>query len=70
MVQVAAHQVELRGLEVLRRLHGTPNPLRDLQKQLDLGGHGVELYLPLCLALQQETPTRLHHNVISFKQLL
>lgn len=35
-VEVTAQQVELCGLQVLRRLHRAPHPLRDLQKQLDL----------------------------------
>lgn len=50
-VQVAAQQVELSGLEVVRRLHGAPDALWDLQEELDLGGHGVELLLPLPLTL-------------------
>lgn len=50
-VQVAAQQVELSGLEVVRRLHGAPDALWDLQEELDLGGHGVELVLPLSLTL-------------------
>lgn len=50
-VQVAAQQVKLSGLEVVRRLHGAPDALWDLQEELDLGGHGVELVLPLSLTL-------------------
>jgi hypothetical protein len=42
-MQVAAEQVELCGLEVLRGFHGAPDLLRDLQQQLNLGGHAVEL---------------------------
>lgn len=50
-VQVAAQQIELSGLQVLRCLHGTPDALWDLQEELDLGGHCVELLLPLPLTL-------------------
>lgn len=59
-VQVATEQVELGGLEVLGRLHGTPDALWDLQEELNLGGHGVELFLPLPLALQQDDTDTLH----------
>lgn len=38
-------------LQVLRGLHGTPDPLWDLQQQLDLRSHGVELLLGLPLDL-------------------
>lgn len=41
-MQVAAEQVELCGLEVLRGFHGTPDLLGDLQQQLNLGSHAVE----------------------------
>lgn len=51
-VQVAAEQVELSGLEVLGRFHGAPDALWDFQEELDLGGHGVELILPLPVALK------------------
>lgn len=51
-VQVAAQQVQLSGLEVVGRLHGAPDALWDLQEELDLGGRGVELLLPLPLALR------------------
>lgn len=50
-VQVAAEQVELSGLQVLGCFHGTPDALWDLQEELYLGGHGVELLLPLPLTL-------------------
>lgn len=53
-LQVVAQQVELGGPEVPGFLHGTPDPLWDLQEELNLGGHGIELLLPLRLALQQE----------------
>jgi len=42
-MQVAAQQVELCGLEVLRGFHAAPDLLWDLQQQLNLGGHAVEL---------------------------
>lgn len=48
---MATQQVELSGLEVVGGLHGTPDALWDLQEQLDLRGHGVELVLPLSLTL-------------------
>lgn len=59
-VQVAAEQVELGGLEVLGGLQGAPDTLGDLKEELDLGGHGVELLLPLLLVLvlQQDTNKR------------
>lgn len=41
-VQVAAEQVELCGLEMLRGFHGAPDLLGDLEQQLDLGSHAVE----------------------------
>lgn len=53
-VQVATQQVELSGLEVVGRLHGAPNALWDLQEQLDLRRHGVELVLPLSLTLHKQ----------------
>lgn len=54
IVQVATQQVELSGLQVVGRLHGTPDALGDLQQQLDLRGHGVELVLPPPLALHMQ----------------
>lgn len=48
-VQMATEQVETSCLKVLGGLHGTPNTLGNLQKELDLRGHGVELVLPLTL---------------------
>lgn len=52
-MQVAAQQIELGGLEVLRGLHGAPDALWDFQKEFYLGGHDVELLLPLHFVLQQ-----------------
>lgn len=59
-VQVAAQQVELSGLEVLGCLHGTPDAFWDLQKELYLGRHCVELVLPLFLALRQMVQTYIY----------
>lgn len=44
-VKVAAEQVELCGVEVLRRLHRAPDLLGNLQEELDLGSHAVEFLL-------------------------
>ena len=44
-MEVAAQQVELSGLEVLQRLHGTPDTLGDLQEKPDLCCHVIELSL-------------------------
>lgn len=52
VVQVAAQQVGLSGLQVAAFFHGAPNLLWDLQEQFDLSGYGVELFLALLLALQ------------------
>lgn len=57
---MATQQVELSGLEVVGRLHGAPDALGDLQEQLDLGGHGVELILPLSLTLRTRGQDLMH----------
>ena len=49
---MAAEQVELGGLEVLQRLHGTPDTLGDLQEEPDLCCHVVELSLTFQLGLK------------------
>lgn len=54
-VQVAAEQVELRGLQVLRRLHCAPYPLRDLQEELYLSRDPIEILFRLSLILKNTT---------------
>ena len=52
LVEVAAKQVELGGVEIPRGLHGAPDLLRDFQEKLDLGSHAVELLLGRLLGLR------------------
>ena len=52
LVEAAAKQVELGGVEKPRGLHGAPDLLWDFQEKLDLGSHAVELLRGWLLGLQ------------------